>query len=97
MKNVWEQNTHHDLYEQNVLLSVKPVNLLLRLSFWSRPGSPPLASFLLATELTHRVGGAVTDGDACFVLRCSSRRPESVTGTSFEAPRHCHSNEIYKT
>lgn len=93
MKNVWEQNTHHDLYEQNVLLSVKPVNLLLRLSFWSRPGSAPLASFLLAAELTHRGGGgAVIDGDACFLLRCSSRRPESVTGTSFEAPRHSHSN-----
>lgn len=69
MKNVWEQNTHHDLYEQNVLLSVKPVNLLLRLSFWSRPGSAPLASFLLAAELTHRGGGgAVIDGDACFFV-----------------------------
>lgn len=93
MKNVWEQNTHHDLYEQNVLLSVKPVNLLLRLSFWSRPGSAPLASFLLAAELTHKGGGgAVIDGDACFLLRCNSRRPESVTGTSFEAPRHSHSS-----
>lgn len=46
MKNVLGQNTHHDLYVQNVLLSAKPVKLLTNGTNDSPPLSSDLAFFL---------------------------------------------------
>lgn len=50
-KNVWEQNTHHDLYEQNLLLSGKICQIVTFSSSLSLSPPERRASFLLASEL----------------------------------------------